>query len=133
MQTGRWTILARATPRRRRPSQRDLRARVHVRCVCGIERIVYLEDLEQERTSGCDSRLCHARFLAVQDLRAKLRQEAEYRALLYAASRDFFSARSPRERQRIVDGMLLVFMAAIDRYLNATLAQPVYGFAQEAI
>lgn len=72
MQTGRWTILARATPLRRRPSVPAIRARVHVRCVCGVERIIWLEDLESGRSRGCESRRCAARFLASADIREML-------------------------------------------------------------
>lgn len=134
MQTGRWTILARAPSRQRRPSRPHLRARVVVRCVCGVQRTVWLEDLEQGRSTGCESRRCHARFLAVQDLRAKLTRQAVDRAQLYAASAEF-SSRSPRERERIVDGMLLVFLAAIDRHLAESLTQPIerYDFDAEAV
>lgn len=45
---------------------------MHVRCVCGVERIVWLEDLEQGRSTGCESRRCSARFLASQDMRSML-------------------------------------------------------------
>ncbi len=72
MQTGRWTIVARAVPLRRRPSVPAIRARVHVRCVCGIERIIWLEDLESGRSRGCESRRCAARFLASADIKEML-------------------------------------------------------------
>lgn len=69
---GRWTVLARAVPLRRRPSVPAIRARVHVRCVCGTERIIWLEDLESGRSRGCESRRCAARFLASADIREML-------------------------------------------------------------
>lgn len=73
MDTGRWTIVARATPRVRRPSDpQKLRARVHVRCVCGVERTVWLDDVQQARSTGCESRRCLARYLASRDMREAL-------------------------------------------------------------
>lgn len=72
MQTGRWTILSRATSLRRRPSSPYVRARVHVTCVCGHRGIVWLEDIERGASTGCASRRCKARFEASRDVRTWL-------------------------------------------------------------
>ncbi len=71
MTPGRWTIVARTARAQRRPGE-ALRERVRVRCVCGYERDVWLQDLQTGRSTGCDSRLCAARYLAADDIRAAL-------------------------------------------------------------
>lgn len=72
MHAGRWTIVARLPSRTRRPSEYTLRARVRVHCVCGIERDVWLEDVESGRSTGCESRRCAARYHASHDIREML-------------------------------------------------------------
>lgn len=72
MNYGRWTIQARAKSQARRPSEYTVRARMHVRCVCGLEKIVWQEDLEAGRSTGCESRRCAARFHASLDIREML-------------------------------------------------------------
>lgn len=71
MTPGRWTIVARAGRAQRRPGE-AARQRVRVRCVCGYERDVWLQDLQTGRSTGCDSRICAARFMAVEEVRATL-------------------------------------------------------------
>ena len=71
MTPGRWTIVSRAEPRPRRAHGWQ-RARVHVRCVCGVERTVWLEDLEAGKSTGCVSRRCAARYHASEDVRLML-------------------------------------------------------------
>jgi hypothetical protein len=72
MDTGRWTILSRATSQPRRPSQPYLRAKVNVLCVCGVQRAVWLEDIEQKRSMGCESPRCRNKFAASGDVREML-------------------------------------------------------------
>jgi hypothetical protein len=123
--TGRWTILARATSQQRRPSQPYLRARVHVRCVCGTERTVWLEDLETpDRTTGCSSRRCKARWEASRDVRtllttwalaeldalerlAKLQRAAELRRRIEQVAREQYS-----ERMRALDAYIADWLRA---------------------
>lgn len=68
---GRWTIVARTGRAQRRPGE-ALRERVRVRCVCAYERVIWLQDLQTGRSTGCDSRLCAARYLAADDIRTAL-------------------------------------------------------------
>ena len=120
---GRWTIIARAVPLRRRPSVPAIRARVHVRCVCGVERIIWLEDLESGRSRGCESRRCAARFLASADIRAMLDGWIDREATAIAAlgaqqlvdqvSLDALADAFVRERRLVAD-------EAIRDYLRAT-------------
>ena len=126
MDTGRWTIIARATSRPRRPSQPYLRARVHVRCVCGAERIVWLEDLETpERTTGCSSRRCKARFEASRDVRAMLTEWAlrELAALEHFAKLQK-SAETRRRIERIARTQYTARLHALDQYIASWLKAP---------
>lgn len=68
----RWTIVARCARAQRRPGE-AMRERVQVRCVCGLERVVWLQELQMGRTTGCYSRICAARYLAAEDIRNALR------------------------------------------------------------
>lgn len=69
---GRWTVVAPAAPARQRPSSPKLRPRTKVRCVCGVVRVVWTEDLERSRTTGCESRKCAVRHQVVQELASTL-------------------------------------------------------------
>jgi hypothetical protein len=70
--TSRWTPIARLQSQIRRPSEHTLRGRLRMRCVCGIERDVWLEDVESGRSTGCESRRCAARYHASLDIREML-------------------------------------------------------------
>ncbi|MGE0785992.1 MAG: hypothetical protein AB7S26_09915 [Sandaracinaceae bacterium] len=48
------------------------RARVYVRCVCGHEQTVFVNDLQAGKSSGCRKGSCSARWTAVTQLRAYL-------------------------------------------------------------
>lgn len=58
---GRWTVLRYAQPAKRRANDRGVRARVYVRCVCGREKLLWLEDLLGGRSAGCRSIKCQIR------------------------------------------------------------------------
>jgi hypothetical protein len=87
--TGRWTIVSRALPAPRR-SVRHMRARVNVRCVCGVEQTIFLEDLEMGSSRGCSSRACMARFAVSADVRATMQRwsRAEKQRLERAAQNE---------------------------------------------
>lgn len=68
----RWTVVARAPSRVRRLSAPRVRARVFVRCVCGVERVLWLEDIQSGHSTGCESRWCAARYVAALDARKML-------------------------------------------------------------
>ena len=52
------------------PAKRDcMRARVLVRCACGHEQLAWCQEIEADRTTGCRSRVCKARFEAAEELR----------------------------------------------------------------
>lgn len=65
---GRWTVQRRAQPMKRRVSDNGARQRVVARCVCGAERVTWLEDLFQGRSNGCRSMRCRIRHAAVSEL-----------------------------------------------------------------
>lgn len=71
--TCRWTIVRKLSPMPRRASDPTRnRPRAHVRCVCGFERVLWLEEITQGRSSGCNSHRCRARFEAARDVEAML-------------------------------------------------------------
>lgn len=75
----RWTFVRYSTPAQRRPSDHGVRQRGLARCVCGYERIVWLEDLTRGRSTGCPKGRCRARFDVAEELRAlatKMRHDA---------------------------------------------------------
>jgi hypothetical protein len=121
MDTGRWTILSRATPQPRRPSQQYLRARVHVRCVCGVERIVWLEDIEQKRSTGCESRRCSGRFRASRDMRDMLTQWIELERLRLLAVSRVLPHRSRKEFERVALEVCTDRLAGLDRAIASWL------------
>lgn len=65
----RWSIVREAPAGVRDVNGGRSRRRVRVRCFCGHEAIVWLEDIEQERSHGCRSRRCLAHFEAAQAVR----------------------------------------------------------------
>jgi hypothetical protein len=125
MDAGRWTIVSRATPQPRRPSQPYLRARVHVRCVCSLESVVWLEDIEQGRSGGCRSRSCHARFLASRTMRALLtRWIADERGAL----EELAGPEQAPELLRLADQLCTAQLARLDDVLADWLRAPVLAF-----
>jgi len=121
----RWTILARVARARRRPSQPDLRERVRCRCVCGIERIVWLEDVTAGRSTGCSSRTCRARFAASAGVRDMLSRWAtgELEALEGMASRQR-KVEDQRRIQRLARAQYQSRMTAIDQHIAELLKAP---------
>jgi hypothetical protein len=65
---GRWTVVRRSTPAKRRPSDNGDRQRVIARCVCGVEATVWVQDLVDGRSMGCRLLLCRTRNQAVGEL-----------------------------------------------------------------
>ena len=125
MDAGRWTILARATPQPRRRSPPHLRARVHVRCVCGLAHTVWLEDIEQGRSTGCSSRRCFARYQASHDLRAALTRfiDREHEALVALAQRA--DAKKRASIVRLADALYGEKLAAVDAFIVEWLRRPL--------
>jgi hypothetical protein len=72
MDTGRWTIIRHEAPERRRPSCPQQRRRVLARCVCGLEKVVWTDDIVAGRSTGCDSHRCKARWEVACDFRKRL-------------------------------------------------------------
>jgi hypothetical protein len=73
---GRWTVVRKATPVTRRGTK--MRPRLVVRCSCGIERIVFREDLQvslkgRRGSLGCGSMRCCMRTAAVEEVQRALR------------------------------------------------------------
>lgn len=64
---GRWTVLRRAVPGQRRGR---MRARVLCQCECGVERLVFVEDLRAGDTSGCPSVRCRTQHEALRKAEA---------------------------------------------------------------
>lgn len=121
----RWTILARASRARRRPSQPDLRDRVRVRCVCGVERIAWLEDVTSNRSTGCSSRTCRARFAASAGVRDLLSAWAtrELEALEQMASQQR-RVEDQRRIQRMARAQYQARMSAVDSHIAELLKAP---------
>lgn len=115
----RWTIVARTARGQRRPGE-ALRERVQVRCVCGYERIVWLQDMQTERTTGCDSRLCAARYLAAEDIRTALRGWSDHELATLEA------AVGPRATalRRAIGDIAREREASIERVIEAFLHGP---------
>lgn len=67
---GRWTITGNASPERR---GRALRQRFRVRCSCGEERTLFSDDLLYNRSTGCESPRCKARWQAAEYSKPRLR------------------------------------------------------------
>jgi hypothetical protein len=102
---GRWTIVARRARVQRRPGEAP-RERVLVRCVCGQERVVWLQDMQTGRTTGCESRLCAARYLVADEIRTTLtgwgaREHQLLSGLKGPAARHLRSAIEELERERM--------------------------------
>lgn len=115
MTQGRWTIVARVARGQRRPGE-AMREKVLVRCVCGLERIVWLQDMQTGRTTGCDSRACAARYLVADDIRhalsdwsererAHLEQHVGPRSALRAALTEL-----AREREQSIEHVIETFL-----------------------
>ena len=68
----RWTIVCNLPPTPRRPSRQHDRQRARVRCVCGLECVIWLEDLHGGRSSGCNSHRCRARYEIAIELEREL-------------------------------------------------------------
>lgn len=65
----RWAFLRAAAPGTRRGKSR---ARALVRCSCGLEQVAWVEDIRSDRSHGCRSKACQARWNAVQELRPRI-------------------------------------------------------------
>lgn len=115
----RWTIVARCARGQRRPGE-AMRERVQVRCVCGFERVVWLQDMQTGRTTGCDSRICAARYLAAEDIRVALRgwSDHELRTL-----EDAVGPRATALRRALGD-LAREREASIERVIDAFLHGP---------
>lgn len=78
---GRWTVVRQATPAQRRPSTPTMRKRVLVRCMCGFEKLAYVQDLRSGRSKGCNSARCRTTHQARASLSAEVegvvREEVE--------------------------------------------------------
>ncbi len=119
MTGGRWTIVARRARVQRRPGEAP-RERVLVRCVCGFERIVWLQDIQTGRTTGCDSRLCAARHLAAEDIRAALRGWSDHELATLEAA---VGPRATALRRAITD-LARDREASIERVIDTFLHGP---------
>ena len=115
----RWTIVARCARGQRRPGE-AMRERVQVRCVCGFERVVWLQDMQTGRTTGCDSRICAARYLAAEDIRAALRGWSDHELATLEA------AVGPRATalRRALGDLAREREASIERVIDAFLHGP---------
>lgn len=82
---GRWTVVRRATPEQRGDS---MRARVLCRCVCGIENVVWVGDLQRERSLGCKYASCRHRHAAETALRRVLPPQFVEHIMDLAAQRE---------------------------------------------
>lgn len=73
MTSCRWTIVRNlpSVPRRVSDPGRH-RRRARVRCVCGHERVIWLDDLHSGRSSGCNSHRCSARYEIALELEREL-------------------------------------------------------------
>lgn len=130
--TGRWTVVARAAPMQRRPSMPALRARVHVQCVCGVERIIWLEDLESGRSRGCESRRCAARFLASQDVRVMLDSwVAKDRAAMLRAMAEAVD-HVTRARTRLIDEAIRDYLRPGAQVDELDIARTCTAFGERA-
>lgn len=70
---GRWTVIKRMPPAPRRACAPTWsRGRVQVRCVCGIEKTVWVEDLIGGRSNGCRSADCRVAWQALILLRPEI-------------------------------------------------------------
>ena len=56
---GRWTVLKKLPPAKHRPSDTGVRVRYLARCICGLEKPVWIQDLQRGRR-GCRSADCMA-------------------------------------------------------------------------
>lgn len=64
---GRWEVVRRAAPAQRY-REPGTRARVLVRCVCGLEQLVFVCDLQSRKTRGCTSLRCRMRWETRREL-----------------------------------------------------------------
>lgn len=71
---GRWTVV-RLAPSSARYSESYRRVRVRCVCVCGAEKVLFLNDLRSGKTRGCRSNKCQMRGEAAEMVR-KLAGEA---------------------------------------------------------
>ncbi len=62
----RWTVLKHLPPAKRRDCDNGARARVLVRCACGVEKPMWVQDL-QRAVTGCNSKDCMAGVRAVKE------------------------------------------------------------------
>ncbi len=134
----RWTIVARLEPQRRRACETYERQRVRVRCVCGIERDVFLQELQTGRTWGCDSRLCAARYLVSADLRAELERWSTREQEVFGGAAERALAQADalalrrlaedleRERARSIDDVLGRFLRG-PRTSEAPMSRSLFG------
>lgn len=121
----RWTIVQRLEPQRRRACEAYERQRVRVRCVCGVERDVFLQELQTGRTWGCDSRVCAARYIASSDVRAELERWArDERTLLEQAAERATSSLGKGELEALADRLERERERSIDAFLDRFLRGP---------
>lgn len=82
---GRWLVIRAAPSMQRRPSGDRMRRRVTVRCVCGTEATVFVEDLDGGLSRGCRSNLCRVRHQVAEELKgegAQFKSVGEFSAWL---------------------------------------------------
>lgn len=66
---GRYTVIRLVHAARRRSSDSGVRARCEVRCTCGVNAVVWYQDLAASPTIGCRSQRCLQRWHMSMSLR----------------------------------------------------------------